>query len=100
MLETHRYVGVREAGELVSIAGVHVYSPRFGAAALGNVATDPAARGRGHGTVACSHLCQLLAADGISTISLNVRADNKAAIGVYERLGFSPVAEYLEASLG
>ncbi len=100
MLETRRYVGVRDAGELVSIAGVHVYSPRFGAAALGNVATHPAARGRGHGTVACGHLCRLLVADGISTISLNVRADNEAAIGMYERLGFTRVAEYLEVSLG
>lgn len=100
MLETHQYVGLREDGDLVSVAGVHVYSPRFGIAALGNVATHPSARGRGLGTAACGHLCRLLVANGISTISLNVRADNKAAISVYERLGFSQVAEYLEVSLG
>ena len=29
MLETRRYVGIRQAGALVSIAGVHVYSPRL-----------------------------------------------------------------------
>jgi ribosomal protein S18 acetylase RimI-like enzyme len=84
----------------VSVAGVHVYSPRFGVAALGNVATKPSARGRGLGTAVCGHLCHLLQADGISTISLNVRADNRAAIGVYERLGFNRAAEYLEVSLG
>jgi ribosomal protein S18 acetylase RimI-like enzyme len=77
-----------------------VYSPRYGAAALGNVATHPSARGRGLGTAACGHLCRLLEADGISTISLNVRADNKTAIGVYEQLGFRTVAEYLEVLLG
>jgi RimJ/RimL family protein N-acetyltransferase len=100
MLETRRYVGMRRAGALVSIAGVHVYSPRYGAAALGNVATHPEARGQGFGTAACARLCRLLHDDGISTISLNVRADNLPAIGIYERLGFERVAEYLEVTLG
>lgn len=100
MLQTERFVGVREDRALVSVAGVHVYSRQWGAAALGNVATLPEARGRGLGTAACLALCRLLARDGIPTISLNVRADNGAAIAVYRRLGFSLAAEYLEASLG
>ncbi len=99
MLATHRYVGVRRDGHLLCIAGVHVYSPTWGVAALGNVATHPRARGEGLARGACAALCRLLLADGIETISLNVRADNTAAIRAYSRLGFEPVAEYTEASL-
>lgn len=99
MLETGRYVGIREGGHLACIAGVHVYSPTWSVAALGNVATLPALRGRGLATGACAALCRLLLDDGIETIALNVRADNEAAMRSYSRLGFGPVAEYTEASL-
>lgn len=30
MLDTGQYVGVRDGGELVAVAGVHVFSPRTG----------------------------------------------------------------------
>jgi ribosomal protein S18 acetylase RimI-like enzyme len=98
-LETRRYVGLREEGRLVSVAGVHVHSPTYGVAALGDVATHPSARGRGLATAVCAQLCRLLRADGCATIALNVREDNLAAIRAYERLGFSVVARYLEATL-
>jgi ribosomal protein S18 acetylase RimI-like enzyme len=99
MLETMRYVGIRESGRLTSVAGVHVYSPAWGVAALGNVATLPSHRRQGLAQAACASLCQLLRADGIDTIALNVRSDNVAAIRAYERLGFDPVAEYVETTL-
>ncbi|HEY7177822.1 MAG TPA: GNAT family N-acetyltransferase [Gaiella sp.] len=99
MLETGRYVGVRRDGELVCVAGVHVWSPVWRVAALGNVATVPAARGTGLATTACAHLCRLLLGDGIETISLNVRADNAAAIRAYEKLGFAHAADYVEVVL-
>jgi RimJ/RimL family protein N-acetyltransferase len=98
-LDTGRYVGIREDGRLVCVAGLHVYSPAYGVAALGNVATLPAARGRGLAQGACAALCRLLLDDGIATIALNVRADNIAARRAYERIGFETVAEYVEASL-
>jgi predicted GNAT family acetyltransferase len=41
----------------------------------------------------------LLLGDGIETIGLNVNRDNAAAVRAYTRLGFEPVAEYVEASL-
>ena len=41
MLATNRYVGIRENGRLVCVAGVYVHSPTWGVAALGNVATLP-----------------------------------------------------------
>lgn len=99
MLETGRYVGIREDGRLVCIAGVHVYSAALRVAALGNVATLPEARGRGFATAACAHVCRDLLGDGIDTISLNVQADNTSALNAYERLGFVPVASYVELML-
>jgi ribosomal protein S18 acetylase RimI-like enzyme len=99
MLGTGRYVGVRQDGRLACVAGVHVYSPAWKVAALGNVATLPELRGRGLAQGACAALCSLLLGDGIDTIALNVRADNASAITAYGRLGFEPVADYAEASL-
>ena len=99
MLETGRYVGIRRAGELACVAGVHVWSPVWRVAALGNVATAPEARGAGLATAACARLCRILLDDGIDTISLNVRADNAAAIRAYEKLGFVHAADYLEVPL-
>lgn len=98
-LETGRYVGRRDQGWLVCVAGVHVHSPAHGVAALGDVATLPAARGRGHATATCASLCRLLRDDGCATIALNVREDNTAAIRVYERLGLAVVTRYLEVTL-
>ena len=99
MLETDRYVGIRRDGALVCVAGVHVWSPTWRVAALGNVATLPEARGAGLATAACARVCRLLLDDGIDTISLNVRADNAAAIRAYEKLGFAHAADYVEVVL-
>ena len=59
MLATGRYVGIRHDGRLACVAGVHVYSPTWGVAALGNVATLPELRGRGLARAACAALCLL-----------------------------------------
>lgn len=96
MLETGRYYGIYEDGRLLTIAGVHVYSPEYKVAAIGNVTTHPEARGRGLATMTCARLCQALLSDGIDTIGLNVRADNTAAIRAYQKLGFERVGEYGE----
>jgi ribosomal protein S18 acetylase RimI-like enzyme len=95
MLETGRYIGVRADGALAAIAGVHVYSPGRGVAALGNVTTAPAHRGRGLATRATAALCHLLRRD-CDTIGLNVAADNAEARALYTKLGFAVVAEYEE----
>jgi RimJ/RimL family protein N-acetyltransferase len=95
MLETRMYFGIREEGELVSISGVHVYSPEYGVAALGNIATDPAWRNRGFGRRVTARLCTELSGS-VSHIGLNVRADNASAIACYRGLGFEEVAPYGE----
>jgi predicted GNAT family acetyltransferase len=99
MLDTGRYVGIRRDGRLACVAGVHVWSPTWRVAALGNVATLPSLRGSGLATSACARLCRVLLDDGIDVVSLNVRADNAAAIRAYEKLGFTRAAEYVEVSL-
>lgn len=98
MLETGHYYGLRQDGKLVSVAGVHVYSPRYRVAALGNITTHPAFRGRGLAQVVTGRLCQSLL-ESVDLIGLNVSADNAAAIACYERLGFEQVARYGEYML-
>jgi ribosomal protein S18 acetylase RimI-like enzyme len=95
MLETNQYFGIWETERLVSIAGIHVYSPQYKVTALGNITTLPTHRGKGYGTRVTARLCQSLINEGID-IGLNVKADNKAAISCYRRIGFEIVASYEE----
>lgn len=95
MLETACYFGARESGALAAVAGVHVLSRTYGVAALGNIATLPASRGRGFGAAVVTALCRSLLADGL-TIGLNVDAANAGAIRLYERLGFEVCGSYEE----
>ena len=98
MLETGHYYGVRQAGALLSVAGVHVYSPRYRVAALGNITTHPAARGRGLATLVTAKLCRELRRS-VDQVGLNVRADNTSAIACYTKLGFTKIGEYGEYAL-
>ncbi len=95
MLETKQYYGIRRSGELVSAAGVHVYSRRYRVAALGNVTTHPDYRGKGYGRTVTAKVCKSLVGE-IDDIGLNVKADNTSAIRCYERLGFEVVGSYGE----
>ncbi|MEV6815067.1 GNAT family N-acetyltransferase [Micromonospora sp. NPDC051296] len=98
MVDTGRYVGIRDGDALVAVAGVHVFSRAYRVAALGNVTTHPAWRGRGLAAAAVARLCGLLRAD-TDQVTLNVKADNVAAVRLYERLGFTRVADYSEFTL-
>ena len=95
MLETGQYFGIREGNQLVSAAGIHVYSEVYRVAALGNITTHPNYRGQGYGRAATARLCQSLA-ERVDTIGLNVKADNQTAISLYKTLGFEIVASYNE----
>jgi RimJ/RimL family protein N-acetyltransferase len=95
MLETGQCYGYREQGQLLSAAGVHVYSATQRVAALGNITTHPAARGRGLATRVTARLCQELRTT-VEQIGLNVLSDNLAAINCYRRLGFERIGQYEE----
>lgn len=57
-------------------------------AELLRIAVDPEQRRRGLGRRLLDHALEELAAEGVSTCHLEVRADNTAAHGLYRRLGF------------
>ncbi len=95
MLRTGPYFGMRGPAGLVSIAGVHVWSPAYRVAALGNIATRPGERGRGYAQAVTGTLCTHLLRTA-DTIGLNVKSDNAAAIACYRALGFEPCACYEE----
>jgi ribosomal protein S18 acetylase RimI-like enzyme len=97
MLEQGPYFGVRAAGQLIAVGGVHVRSASYGVAAIGNLATRPDRRRRGHGRTIVAAICRELHA--IPHIGLNVEVDNRAAIACYEALGFREVCRYLEATV-
>lgn len=94
MLETGAYFGVRRAGDIVSVAGVHVVSRRHRVAALGNIATDPTVRRQGLALVATAAACKSLA--HADPVGLNVATENRAAIAMYCALGFERVTSYEE----
>ena len=98
MLETGRYYGIRNGRTILSVAGIHVYSPRYRVAVVGNVTTHPDYRGRGLGTAVCARLCKELLQE-VDHVGLNVKADNASAIASYMRLGFERIAAYEEFSL-
>lgn len=95
MLETQQYFGIKAGEELVSIAGVHVYSEQYAVAALGNITTHLAYRGQGLAKAATARLCQSLL-EKIDYIGLNVKTNNQTAVSLYRQVGFEPVATYTE----
>ncbi len=95
MLETGMFFGIREDSKLQSVAGIHVYSPEYKAAALGSITTHPDSRGKGLATKVTACLCKELLKN-IEVIGLNVHSQNSSAIHCYEKLGFVKIADYLE----
>jgi GNAT superfamily N-acetyltransferase len=96
MLKTGKYYGIKAKENLVSVAGVHVFSPRYNIAVLGNITTHPAFRGKGLANRCITRL--LKSFDGvIDRIGLNVKKDNHNAIRLYKKLGFDIHTSYREA---
>jgi ribosomal protein S18 acetylase RimI-like enzyme len=87
--------GIYEGAELVAAAGTHVVAREEGAAAVGNVYVRRDRRGRGLGRLVTAAVLGEL--DGVETIGLNVRADNDAALHLYESIGFARHCEFYEA---
>jgi len=89
------YFGIYVGGTLVSGAGTHVRSTRAGIAAVGNVLTRLAFRGRGMAT-SCTSAVTEAALEEHRDVVLNVREDNEPAISVYQRLGYRTHGPFLE----
>ena len=96
MLDAGIYFVVREAGTIVAAAGTHVMSCRWSVAAVGNVFTEPSHRGQGLGTIATSAVVAALFEE-VDTVILNVAVANRAAVRVYEKLGFGHIERLYEA---
>jgi ribosomal protein S18 acetylase RimI-like enzyme len=96
MLDTGKFLGYLVKGELLAVAGVHIYSPKYQIAVLGAIATHPNHRSQGLSTLLTSTLCREFIDEGMM-VSLNVRADNAPAIRSYTSLGFAAVHEYQES---
>lgn len=98
LLSSGKYIGCRESGRLVSAAGMHVYSPRYRVAALGNITTHPEFRNQGFARAVTVRLCQELTRE-VDFIGLNVKGANQAALHLYQSLGFEIASKYGEFTL-
>ena len=94
-LEREIYFGVYAGSLLVAAAGTHVRSATVGIAAVGNVLTRLAHRGRGLAT-SCTSAVTEAALETHRDVVLNVRQDNVTAISVYRRLGYREHASFVE----
>src|SRR5438477_137558 len=97
-IEGSRWWAARRDGEihaLVSAAGTHVRSEGASIAAVGNVLTRLAYRGRGMAT-SCTSAVTEAALEQHRDVVLNVRHDNAPAVAVYDRLGYRTHGTFLE----
>jgi len=79
------FVGIREHGRLVAMAGERLRLPGY--TEVSGVCTHPEARGRGYATLLSRVVTSRIAGCG-DTAFLHVFAANHAAIRLYEKLGF------------
>jgi ribosomal protein S18 acetylase RimI-like enzyme len=89
------FFGVFEDRQLIAAAGTHLVSRDEGAAAIGNVYVRRDRRSAGLGRIVTAAVVNELRE--VATVGLNVRADNAAAIRVYESLGFVHHCDFREA---
>lgn len=88
--ELGRFVGVREKGVLIAMAGTRLRTGPF--AEVSGVCTLPDHRGKGLAGHLIRHVASAIKDQG-ETPFLHAYADNNSAIGLYERLGFVLRAE-------
>jgi predicted GNAT family acetyltransferase len=92
-----RFIGIREGGRLVAMAGERMRLPGF--AEVSGVCTHPDHRGKGHAKALMRLVAQAMLDRG-ETPFLHAYADHAATIALYETLGFSVRAEMWVTVLG
>jgi predicted GNAT family acetyltransferase len=83
--ELGHYVGIRQEGKLVAMAGERLKVPGY--TEVSAVCTHPDHLGRGYAGTLMTEIMRRIRDRG-ETPFLHVRADNARAIALYERLGF------------
>lgn len=86
--ELASYIVAELDGKIVAYAGAWV---SFNQADVMNVGVDPNFRGQGLGTLLFAELIKTVKARGATSITLEVRPSNKAAIKLYENFGLRSV---------
>ena len=86
--ELAEYVVGEIGGEIVAYAGAWV---SFDQAEVMHVAVEPKLRGQGVGTVLFGELIQAVKKRGATSITLEVRPSNTAAVKLYENFGLKSV---------
>jgi predicted GNAT family acetyltransferase len=89
-----RFVGVREGGRLIAMAGERLHAPGY--REITAVCTHPDVRGRGLGAALMRVVGQRMIAEGDQPF-LHSYASNEPAIALYRRLGFEVRTEVVHA---
>jgi ribosomal protein S18 acetylase RimI-like enzyme len=89
IIERGTFFGIESpAGEILAMAGTHIYSETEGIGVVGYVYTAPNKRGQGLGTIVAGAVTREIINRGIDHVVLNVEQSNSPAIRAYQKLGF------------
>jgi ribosomal protein S18 acetylase RimI-like enzyme len=89
VMESGVFYGIEDSdGDIVALAGTHIYAESEGVAVVGYVYTAQEVRGRGLGTAVTGAVTRELINRGIDHVVLNVEQNNTAAVRSYQKLGF------------
>jgi len=80
-----RFIGIRDQGRLVAMAGERLQPEGF--VEVSGVCTHPDCRGRGYAAALSRAVARRIVADGVTPF-LHAYAGNTAAIALYQALGF------------
>jgi predicted GNAT family acetyltransferase len=84
----------RDEGKLVSIAAIVRKTPN--SAIIGIVYTPPELRGKGYASSVVSKLTEHILSSGFTKCGLFTEADNPISNGIYRKIGYEPIGEYMD----